>query len=98
MIKLTSKDWVRMLIAFLLGVAVTLLVIQLTVGQLFQGALTGSLDVDSTIDTREDTALPPSMGRLSPGLRIDLKKDDAAGLPIGDDSIEREDTTDGIRE
>jgi hypothetical protein len=84
--KLTSKDWVRMLIAFLLGVAVTLLVIQLTGGQLFQGALTGSLDVaptttERTLDATE-TSLETSLERLSTGLRIDKPTDDASGMAI----------------
>jgi hypothetical protein len=54
--KLTSKDWVRMLIAFLLGVAVTLLVIQLTGGQLFQGYFDVSrdlLEIEETIREEE---------------------------------------------
>lgn len=87
MVKLTSKDWVRMLIAFLLGVAITLLVIQLTGGQLFKGSLTESFDVTST-DT--ETELSLSMQRLSTGVRVVKDVDDAEGMAIEEDVREED--------
>lgn len=95
MVKLTSKDWVRMLISFLLGVAVTLLVIQLTGGQLFQGFLTKTLYIAPTITTEKTldytgTSLSTSIERLDSGLELNTAVDDEAGLSVGDTILRKD--------